>query len=200
MTTARETSRPRSWLVVKGKTPEAVCNELHLRGAYRGDTTKWNLVGAGSDLGWYLVVAHGREHRLINEAVIARLAAGCEVLTCTVEEQQIYSAAAGWRDGHRLWAIAYDGEEGPSDVVIDGDLPHGSSDIRARFTALAQAEDAGDALVDPMLLAADRTTRLQQTWRGWLPVTGVAPVDPRRDQTRPAPTAATTASPPAMDP
>jgi hypothetical protein len=151
MTTARETSRPRSWLVVKGKTPEAVCNELHLRaGAYRGDTTKWNLVGAGSDLGWYLVVAHGREHRLINEAVIARLAAGCEVLTCTVEEQQIYSAAAGWRDGHRLWAIAYDGEEGPSDVVIDGDLPHGSSDIRARFTALAQAEDAGDALVDPM--------------------------------------------------
>ena len=47
-------------------------------------------------------------------------------------------------------AIDYDGEEAATDIVVDGNLPFSFSGIRAQFTALAQAEDAGDALVDPM--------------------------------------------------
>lgn len=72
------------------------------------------------------------------------------MLTCKVEEQAIFSAATGWRDGRRIWSVTYDGEEGPADVVAEGDLPVTFPSIRERFTALARAEDAGNALVDPM--------------------------------------------------
>ncbi len=151
-TSPRESALPRSWLAVRGKSPDAVKAELRLRQSSLAgdDTLKFQIVGATSDAGWYLIVARGRDHRLVAEPVIQRLSLGCEVLTCSAEEQSIISAAAGWQDGRRAWSVSYDGEEGPADVVVDGDLPFAFSVIRAQFTAEAKAEDAGDALVDPM--------------------------------------------------
>jgi hypothetical protein len=146
------TSPPRSWLAVRGKSPEAVRSELRLREStlHGDDKLTFQIVGASSDAGWYLITARGRDHRLIQESVVKTLSVGCEVLTCTVEEQAIFSAATCWRDGSRMWSVSYDGEESATDVVVEGDLPFAFSGIRAQFTALAQAEDAGDALVDPM--------------------------------------------------
>ncbi len=97
----RYSSRPRSWLAVKGKSPEAVRSELKLRiSSIPGDDKlTFKIVGANSDAGWYLIVLRGREHQLIGEPVVKPLSIGCEVLTCTVEEQVMYSAATGWRDG-----------------------------------------------------------------------------------------------------
>lgn len=148
----RHSSRPRSWLAVKGKLPEAIHSELHLTATrYSGDDKlKFKIVGASSDAGWYLIVARDREHRLISEPVVKSLSVRCEVLTCTMDEQNNFSAATGWQDGRRVWSISYNGEEGPADIVADGDLPISFSTIRQRYTAEAQAEDAGDALVDPM--------------------------------------------------
>jgi hypothetical protein len=146
------TSPPRSWLAVRGKSPEAIRNELRLRESSLAgdDKLKFQIVGASSDAGWYLIVARGRDHRLIHESLVKNLSLGCEVLTCTAEEQVIFSAATCWRDGSRVWSVTYEGEEGATDVVIEGDLPFAFSAIHAQFTAQAQAEDAGDALVDPM--------------------------------------------------
>ncbi len=155
-----ESAEPRSWLAVKGKSPEAVRSELHLRASsVPSDPQEYPLVGASSEAGWYLIVARGREHRLIAEPVIQRLSAGCEVLTCTVEEQEIFSAAAGWRDGRRVWSVTYEGAEAATDVVAEGDLPPAFEAIRTRRTAEAKAEDAGDALVDPMFEIAVETVR-----------------------------------------
>jgi hypothetical protein len=114
------------------------------------DNLKFQIVGASSDAGWYLIIARGRDHRLIHEGVIKSLSVGCEVVTCTVEEQVIFSAATCWRGGSRVWSVTYDGEEAATDVVVEGELPFAFSGIRSQYTALAQAEDAGDALVDPM--------------------------------------------------
>lgn len=143
---------PRSWLAVNGKSPEAVRTELRLRASSLAgdDNLRFQIVGASSDRGWYLIVARGRDHRLIQESVIRSLSAGCEVLTCNVQEEVIFSQATCWRNGSRVWSVTYDGEEGATDVVVEGDLPFAFAAIHAQFTALAQAEDAGDALVDPM--------------------------------------------------
>lgn len=155
-----KTTRPRSWLAVKGKSPEAVRSELHLRASsIPSNPAKYPLVGGSSEAGWYLIVAGGRDHRLIAEPVIRLLSAGCEVLTCTVDEQNIYSAAAGWRYGARVWSVTYEGEEAATDVVADGELPPAFPAIRTRFTVEAQAEDACDALVDPMFEIAVETVR-----------------------------------------
>jgi hypothetical protein len=137
---------------VRGKPPEAIHAELRLRvGSVPGDDNlTFQIVGAGSDAGWYLIVANGREHRLIRETAVKPLSTGCEVVTCTADEQNTFSEAADWRDGQRVWSVSYDGEEGPADVVVSGEPPFEFSLIRDRYTAEAQAPDAGDALIDPM--------------------------------------------------
>jgi hypothetical protein len=129
-----------------------VRGELRLRASTLSgdDQLTFQIVGATSDAGWYLIVARGREHRLIQDPAVQPLSVGCEVLTCTAEEQTICSAAADWRDGRRVWSVSYDGEDAASDTVVHGDLPLSASIIRDEFAVKARAEDAGDALVDPM--------------------------------------------------
>jgi hypothetical protein len=114
----------RTWLAVKGKAPDAVCAALDLS-AGMAVTTRgtFALEGAASDAGWYLITAAGQDHRLIQEPVLTALSAGCEVLTCTVEERNLVSAATGWANGRRLWSVSYDGEERPGEVAAEGDLP-----------------------------------------------------------------------------
>ena len=135
-----------------GQAPETVRDELRLRASslHGDDKLTFQIVGASSDAGWYLIVARGRDHRLIQEPVVKSLSVGCEVMTCTVEEQVIFSAADLLAHGSREWSVTYDGEEAATDIVVEGKFPFAFSGIRAQFTALAQAEDAGDALVDPM--------------------------------------------------
>jgi hypothetical protein len=139
-------------LAVKGKPAEMVCDELRLRAGRtpEKDNLSAQIVGAVAENGWYLIVARGRDHRLIGESVIAPLSNGCDVLTCTIDERNIFSAATAWRNGARVWSVSYDGESEGADVVVEGNLPSSLNPIRERYTALAQADDAGDALVDPM--------------------------------------------------
>jgi hypothetical protein len=150
----------RTWLAVRGKSADSVCSDLGLRaGMAVTRPRRFALEGAMSDAGWYLIVADGYDHRLIQEPVLTKLSAGCEVLTCTVEERNLSSAATGWRDGRRLWSVSYEGEERPGDVVAEGDLPVTFPLIRQDLTAKSQAEDAGDLLLDPLFEIPIETVR-----------------------------------------
>lgn len=141
----------RTWLAVKGKSADDVCRDLGLRAGMAVTRPRhFALEGAMSNAGWYLIVADGWDHRLIQTPVLTKLSAWCEVLTCTVEERNLSSAATGWQDGRRRWSVTYEGEESPGDVVADGDLPVTFAAIRRDLTAKSQAEDAGDLLLDPL--------------------------------------------------
>lgn len=149
-----------TWLVVKGKAAAMVCTDLGLRaGMAVTRVGGFALEGAASDAGWYLIVAQGRDHRLIQAPVLTRLSSGCEVLTCTVEERNLSSAATGWRDGRQLWSVSYEGEERPGDVVAEGELPLTFAIIRQELTSKSQAEDAGDLLLDPLFEIPIETVR-----------------------------------------
>jgi hypothetical protein len=155
-----------TWLAVRGKPPDDICRDLGLReGMAAGRRGGFALVGARADAGWYLIVAQGRNHRLIQEPILTTLSAGCEVLTCTVEERNLSSAATGWRDGHRLWSVTYEGEESPGDVVAEGALPVTFALIRQDFTARSQAADAGDLLLDPLFEIPIETVRNAVAYR-----------------------------------
>lgn len=141
----------RTWLGVTGKSPEAVWRDLGLRAGMAVTRPRtFALEGARSDAGWYLIVAAGFDHRLIQAPVLTTLSAGCEVLTCTVDERNLFSAATGWRNGRRAWSVSYAGEDRPGEVVAEGDLPESFAAISRDFTARSQAEDAGDLLLDPL--------------------------------------------------
>jgi hypothetical protein len=141
----------RTWFGVRGKTAEQICADLDVRaGMAVTRPRRFALEGAMSDAGWYLVVADGLDHRLIQEPVLTRLSAGCEVLACTADERNLFSAASGWRDGRRLWSVRYAGEDSPGEVVAEGELPFTYAPLRDEFVAKSQADDAGDLLLDPL--------------------------------------------------
>jgi hypothetical protein len=142
----------RSWLGVRGKTTESILADLELKASDTPVTRRGSFAieGAMADNGWYLIVAHGYGHRLIQEPMLARLSAACEVLTCTCEERSLESKATGWRDGKRLWTIGYAGEDNPNEVVAEGDLPIGFAPLKQEQVAKSEAEDAGDLLLDPL--------------------------------------------------
>ena len=136
---------------MKGKAADAVCRDLELRpGMAITRPRRFALEGATSDAGWYLIVADGWDHRLIQEPVLTKLSAGCEVLTCSVDEGNISSRATGWRDGRRLWSVSYEGEETPGEVFTEGDLPVTFELISRDLTNKSKVEDACDLPLDPL--------------------------------------------------
>jgi hypothetical protein len=150
---------------VKGKAADAVCHDLGLRAGMEVMTPDGlALVGAPSEAGWYLIVATGFNHRLIQPPVLAQLSAGCEVLTCTVDVRNLSSWAASWRDGAKTWSVTYEGEDSP-DVVVDGDLPVTFDMIRRDYVARSQAPDAGDLLLDPLFEIAIEIVRHPVAYR-----------------------------------
>jgi hypothetical protein len=157
---AMQSLHARTWLAVKGKSADTCCRDLGLRaGMAVTRPRRFALEGARSDAGWYLIVAEGLDHRLIQAPVLTKLSADCEVLTCTVEERNLFSAATGWRRGRRVWSVTYDGEERPGDVVVEGDVPPSFAAIREDLTARSRAEDAGDLLLDPLFEIPIETVR-----------------------------------------
>jgi hypothetical protein len=141
----------RTWLAVKGKAPAAIHSDLELRASMPVTRPRhFALEGAMSDAGWYLIVADGRDHRLIQPDVLTRLSAWCEVLTCTVDDRNLSSAATGWREGRQLWSVTYEGEDNPGVVLAEGELPAAFAGIREAQTAQSEAEDAGDLFLDPL--------------------------------------------------
>ena len=93
-----------TWLAVRGKSADVICSDLGLRQGMASTHSKrrFALEGARSDAGWFLIVADGLDHRLIQPPVLATLSAGCEVLTCTVDERNLYSVATGWANGRQV--------------------------------------------------------------------------------------------------
>jgi len=148
-----------SWLAAHGKSPEAVREELQLRGTGTpGDIPESSFVGSTSNAGWYLIVARGCEHRIISAPVLERVSAGCEVLTYTVEEHVMFSEATGWQNGKRLWRVTHKGEDGPKGILAEGTLPAEYTSIRDNYISRQDSEGGEEADVDflfeiPVVLA-----------------------------------------------
>jgi hypothetical protein len=146
-----QTIGSQTWLAVKGKAADVVCRDLELRaGMAVTRPRRFALEGAGSDAGWYLIVADRWNHRLVQEPVLTKLSSGCEVLTCSVDEGNLSSRATGWHDGRRLWSVTYEGEERPGEVIAEGELPLTFALISRDLTNKSKAEDAGDLILDPL--------------------------------------------------
>jgi len=154
-----------SWLATKGKSAATVLAELRLRATgVKGLEGESPVVGAASEAGWYLVVADEAEHDLIGPAVVERLSAACEVLTCTVEEHVMFSKATGWRDGRRLWTVTHRGEDGPVGIEESGELPPEYAGIRDALVAQQAAEGGAEADVDMLF---DIPVALVQRFTGY---------------------------------
>jgi hypothetical protein len=152
-----------SWAAVKGSTPEAVRDALALRATgAREEVPESEVTGADLPEGWYMIVSNRDGLRLTSDEVLARLSAIGEVVVCFVEEHVMFSSAAHWRSGRRVWSIQHDAQRDMEHLETEGELPPRfivvRDELRAKQTAAGGRKASVDHIFDvPVVLAHELT-------------------------------------------
>src|SRR5882672_2573469 len=138
-----------AWLAAQGRPPQSLLAELDLRptgeaGEYPDDP----MVGAPLAGGWYLLVARGCDHRMISDQVLKTLSRRCRVIDCSIEEHVMFSSAALWENGERVWSVSHQGDEKLHDLSASGALPDFFASVRDELLAKQAAEGGEEAGVD----------------------------------------------------
>ncbi|HEX6373961.1 MAG TPA: hypothetical protein VF006_33845 [Longimicrobium sp.] len=113
-----------SWFAVSGKEPEQVLQELGLTPA--GETEEVPeapIVCATLPAGWFLVFSNRTSPLAFSVEPLPALSAGCRVVFCQVEEHTMFSSAACYQDGRRVWHVAHDADKGIYHLETEGELP-----------------------------------------------------------------------------
>src|SRR4051812_22249023 len=98
------------WLAVKGKPPQAARDVLGFQLTTERESIPESPISAVEmPNGWYLIVCQHTE-RVASDEMLQTLSAGCELVTCFVEEHVMVCSAAGWMDGKQLWAVTHDAQ------------------------------------------------------------------------------------------
>jgi hypothetical protein len=131
-----------SWLAVRGKPMAKVLEELALRGTGRRDeVADAPMVGAELPGGWTVALVNDGDD-FVQEELAIRLSAGCEVITCLVEEHVMQSSAFAWKNGENVWAAVHDAQNGGAKhLEAEGDFP-------AAFSAIREQDHMFDAPID----------------------------------------------------
>jgi hypothetical protein len=118
--------------------------------------------GAELPGGWYMVVSNRDHLHLTSDKVLARLSTIGEVISCFVEEHVMFSSAARWQSGRRVWSVEHDAQRGIEHLATAGDLPPKFASIRDELRSKQEAAGGKKADVDyifdvPVALVHDLT-------------------------------------------
>jgi hypothetical protein len=106
------------------------------------------IVGAELNNGWYLVVAARCDHRLIADPSLTLVSKRADVIACSVEEHVMYSRAAFWSGGCRVWSIEHDAQRSINHLDVSGQPPLFFSEICDRLVRQQSAEGGSESDVD----------------------------------------------------
>jgi hypothetical protein len=87
-------------------------------------------------------------HRFLDEQILRRVSAGCDVVTGNVDEYVMQSVAAGWDDGHKVWSVTHNAHSGAEHLDAQGVLPPAYVPIRDRLRSEQQKAGGPDVEVD----------------------------------------------------
>jgi hypothetical protein len=113
-----------SWFAVSGKDPQRVLQELGL--SPTGETEEVPdapIVCAHLPAGWFLVFVNRDSPVVFWEEPLARLSAGCRVVSCEIEEHVMFSSATCHSNGERVWHVAHDAQKGIYHLETQGQMP-----------------------------------------------------------------------------
>ena len=119
-----------SWLAVKGKSPEALTEELGLMPT--GEMTEYGeslFTGRVLPSGWFLLVINECEHEFVKPNSLRSLSKDCEVIASSIEEHVMFCSSELWRDGTQAWRIEHDAQKSIDHVAASGNLPLDYSSI-----------------------------------------------------------------------
>jgi len=128
-----------SWLAVLGKSPELVLSELRLsRTGAAEEFPESPITCANLHSNWFLLFANEFNSPLVSEQTLSTLSAGCEVLSCQVEEHVMFSSATYHVNSQKVWHVEHDAQESIYHLQSQGSMPAQFGDI---FAALKQQQD-----------------------------------------------------------
>jgi hypothetical protein len=143
------------WLAIKGASADDACAALGLTRA-GGDSPypDHTYSGAALPTGWYLVVGNDEGYEALLGKDMQALSGAHDVVACEVEEHVMFSSAASWHEGKRIWRLAHDSDKGIEHLDAEGQLPDDYETVRQEFSAeQAEEEDVDYIFEIPLELA-----------------------------------------------
>ncbi len=138
-----------AWIGVKDVNPHSMLQALALAGTGRRETLPESpLTGVDLANGWYLVIANHQSDEFFADAILKRLSIEGEVVTCFLEEHVMFSRAAGWSGGRKVWWVLHDAERDIEHLEAGGELPACFAAVRDRLRSSQEAAGGRDADVD----------------------------------------------------
>lgn len=136
-----------NWLAVEGGDTAAVLARLGFRpSGVASNPLLARFACATLPNGWFVIVSS--EFALDLSEVLPAASADGLAVGCEMTEIAMGSGVKAYRNGRRVWAVDYDGGNGPAEPTVEGEAPAELADILARQRQ--QQAEAGDEPVDFM--------------------------------------------------
>jgi len=139
-----------SWVATKGVTEDQILRKLGLsRTGQFGEYARHNISGATLPSGWFLLVARGCDHPILQPEVLADLAQnGCRVVASSIEEHVMHCSVEEWQNGIRVWRVEHNAQNGMLHLKAEGVLPEGYQEVKITYMAHQNAEGGEKADID----------------------------------------------------
>jgi hypothetical protein len=138
-----------TWCAVRDGNAQKVLDQLGL--SPTGDTEDFpeSLISTVTlDTGWRIIWYNEYECPFLRPEDLSVISNDQEVLMCLVEEHVMASSSELWRGGQRKWRISHEGEDGPTGLAAEGDLPDCFASIKREMDDAQSAAGGNAAGVD----------------------------------------------------
>jgi hypothetical protein len=148
-----------TWFAFRASESDALLRELNLIPTGETDDGPDSLIATAKlKNGWQVLWYNKYDCPFLEESVLKRLSARCEIIKCLVEEHVMASSSEYWSRGQRSWSLSHEGENGPKGLSVEGEPPPCFSEIRRKMEDTQAAEGGDAAEVDyifeiPLLVA-----------------------------------------------
>lgn len=140
-----------TWCAVREEGAQRLLEQLNLSPTGKTEEVPQSLISTAKlDTGWRIIWYYKYGCPFLRPEDLRNISSDQDVLVCLVEEHVMASSAEMWFGGQRKWWISHEGEDGPSGLSTDGDLPECFSPIRSEMEEAQRAEGGDEADVDYM--------------------------------------------------
>jgi hypothetical protein len=134
-----------AWCAIPEEKAEQFLGRLGLTPTGETEEFPKSLIATAKlDTGWRILWYNKYACPFLKPRDLAASSNDYDVLLCLVEEHVMASSSELWSRGKRRWRLSYEGENGPSELSMDGDLPASFPAIRKEMEALQLAERVRD--------------------------------------------------------
>ena len=140
-----------TWCAVREENADSFLQQLGLTPTGETEEFPESLISTVAlHTGWRVIWYNEYDCPFLRPQDLRELSKHTEVLLCLVEEHVMASSAEMWSNGKRKWWLSHEGEDGPSGIASEGELPQSFPAIRENLEQAQLAAGGADADVDYM--------------------------------------------------